>query len=569
MLRSHFKKLIFFVLLLGLFALSCTKTELAKINTINTNIGNLTSAPPASLFLTATNNTQSSFEYFYDLNRFNFPLAQIFTNSLKGVANNTLTDGNTISNRYSVFLSASGVGNYLTDAEREFYSYYSPGQQAERSSWVPIFRILKAYYAFYVSDVYGSIAYTNAFKAKEGILKPTYDTQEALYDTLEAQLKNAVVTLKTLPGTVKLEAFDLYYNGVAIQWVKAANALRLKIAMRLMKRSPAKLASIANEVLNNNTELMANNIDSWRLRPGNSYFGGSGGNWDPLSVFAKGIKGTVDFMWNNVDPRIRLFYQKNNYSQDNINTAISAGIYPAGTIEPVRRYIGSYASFDAANSPANSRLQSKIIVNSTLTLDTLSTIQDRLISPSNKDANGVSGSGNGTFILISYADLCFMRAELAARGITTENAQTLYNAGIEASISMYDEIASLAQVYNYSAVQSSEISNYKTSADVVYNSSKALEQITTQAYINYFLQPNEAWALIKRTGYPNASTKLVYEIFMINGAVATYPRRATLNDPSLADDNYVNEKAALDGMKADPNFGNPGDNAGRVWWDVP
>jgi hypothetical protein len=568
MLQSHFKKLLFFVSMLSLFALSCSKKELAKINTINTNIGNLTSAPPASLFLTATNATQSSFEYYYDLNRFAFPLAQIFTNSLKGVANNTLTDGNTISSRYSVFFNATGVGNYLTDAEREFYTYYTPSQQADRSSWVPIFRILKSFYAFYVSDVYGSIAYSKAFKAKEGVLQPTYDTQEALFDTLDTQLKNAVAVLKTSPGAIKLDAFDLYYGGDATKWAKAANALRLKLAMRVMKRNSSKSTSIIHEVINDNTALMASNSDSWLLQPGHSYWGGSG-NWDPTSVFAKGIKGTVDFMWNNSDPRIRLFYQKNNYSQANINTAISAGIYPAGTMEPMRRYVGSYASFDAANSPANSRLESKIIVNSSLTLDTLSTIQDRLISPYDKDANGVSGSGAGTFILISYADECFMRAELAQRGVTTENAQALYTAGITASIQMYDAIASLAQVYNYSAVQTSEINSYLASPDVVWNPSKALEQITTQAYINYFLQPNEAWALIKRTGLPNASTRLVYETFMINGAVAPYPRRATLNDPNPADDNYANEKAAIDAMKADPNFGNSGDNSGRVWWDAP
>jgi hypothetical protein len=54
---------------------------------------------------------------------------------------------------------------------------------------------------------------------------------------------------------------------------------------------------------------------------------------------------------------------------------------------------------------------------------------------------------------------------------------------------------------------------------------------------------------------------------MINGKLAPYPRRATLQYPSQADDNYANEKAAIDAMVADPNFGVPGDNTGRVWWD--
>lgn len=563
---------------LSLLQLSCKKSDLAALNT---KPGTLVTAPPEGLFLTGTLVTQSSFEYFYDLNRFISPLSQLFTNNAKGVATNVFTEGNSLSNRYSRFFSTTndpknpvGIGNYLTDAERQFDTLPA-AYKAARLSWKPIFRVLKAYYAFYVSDVYGTIAYSQAFHAKEGITRPVYDPQQALFDTLDNQLKSAVANLKTATSNaseIPLGSYDLYYGAKAdeiIKWIRAANSLRLKIAMRLMKRDPSKLAAIAAEVIADPVGLMSSNDDSWLFQPNNSYTGGSGGNWDPFSsgVGGKGIKGTVDFMWNNTDPRIRLYYQQNNYTQDNINFAIAAGKLNAGTVSPARRYVGSYASPDAANSVANSRLQSTITVNGSLTLDTLSSIQDRLISPGNTRTPGVNGTGSATFILISYADVCFMRAELAARGITADDAATYYNAGVSASISMYDGIAALAQIYNYKAVDPSEITAYLNSPDVKFDGAKALEQITTQAYINYFLQPNEAWALLKRTGMPNSTTTLVYETFIINGKAAPYPRRATLQNPSQADDNYANEKAALDGMMADPDFGVPSDNTGRIWWD--
>ncbi len=563
------KNILGYLILAGIFGVSCKKSELASINT---QPGFSTTAPPASLFLNATQNVATNFEAYYDNNRFLYPLAQIFTNSTanpRQVTTNTLTDGNSLSNRFSNFFSTSGLGNYCTDAEREFYIYYSASDQANRISWVPIFRILKAYYAFYVSDVYGSIAYTQGFKAKEGIYRPVFDPQENLFDTLDTQLKAAVASLKTAKASateITLGNYDQFFGTAAdpvTEWIKTANSLRLKIAMRLIKRNPTKLASIANEVLSDNVGVMSSNSDSWLFQPASSYWGGSG-NWDPTSLSAKGIKGTIDFMWKNSDPRMRNFYQQNNYSQANINIAIAAGILGAGTTEPARRYVGSYASHDAASAPANSRLQNTVIVNNTLTLDTLSTIQDRLISPYN---NG--GSGSGTFILLSYADVCLMRAELAARSITTENAQILYVSGITASINMYDAIASLAKVYNYTTLSSAEISTYLAAPNVVYNPSNALAQIIEQEYINYFLQPNEAWALVKRTGMPNATTDLVYETFMIGGSLAPYPRRATLSNPSQSDDNYANEIAALTGMEADPSFGVPGDNSGRIWWDMP
>jgi len=580
-MKKNMKNIRYFIGWAGAFCLllpSCTKKDLAAINT---KPGILPTATPQALFQMATLLTQNSNEYFYDYNRFMFPLAQIFTNNNKGVSANTLTEGNALSTRYNDFFSTSnniqyptGVGNYLTDAERQFNTL-AAAEQAKKQSWVPIFHILKAYYAFYVSDVYGSIAYSQAFHAREGIQQPVYDNQQALFDTLDTQLKAAAATLKTAAASsteTPLGSYDLYYgtkSDEVTKWIRAANSLRLKIAMRLMKRNPSKMASIAKEVIADNVGPMSSNDDNWLFQPGNAYFGGSGGNWDPFSGGGggKGIKGTIDYMWNNSDPRIGLYFQQNNYTQDNINIAIAAGVLAPGSTEPARRYVGSYASPDAANSPANGRLQSTQKVNSTLTLDTLSSIQDRLISPSNSHTAGSNGTGSGTFILISYADVCFMRAELAARGVTTENAQSLYNAGIAASISMYDAIGNLAQIYNYKALDPAKATAYLSAPDVAYNSANALQQIIVQEYINYFLQPNEAWALIKRTGMPNATTPLVYETFMSNGQPAPYPRRATLQYPSQADDNYANEKAALDAMVADPNFGVPGDNTGRVWWD--
>ncbi len=573
---KNIRYIIGFAALLSLVELSCTKKELAKLNTDPDILG---SAPPPALFLSATLYTQNSFEYFYDLNRFIFPVAQIFTNSGHRVSASTLTEGNSLQYRYNDFFSATptatptnGAGNYLTDAERQFDTL-AADVRAARASWVPIFHIVKAYYAFYVSDVYGSIAYTQAFKAKEGILRPVYDPQQALFDTLDAQLKSAVAALKAANASssqVFLGSYDLYYGDkadVLLKWIKAANSLRLKIAMRLMKRDATKMASIANEVLSDNVGVMASNDDNWLFQPNTAYTGGSGGNWDPLGTGgAKGIKGTIDFMWNNSDPRIHMFYKVNNYTQANINVAIDSGLLAHGTTQPVRRYVGSYAS----QGPANSRLDSTHKVNGSITLDTLSTIQDRFINPGNKDSLGNNGTGHTTFILLSYADVCFMRAELAARGVTAENAQTLYEAGITASINMYNDIAATSKViqWGFRSASSTEITNYLTAPDVKYNAGKALEQITTQAYINYFLQPNEAWALYKRTGYPNTSTALVYETFTLaGGAAAPYPRRATINYPLESDDNYANKKAAIDAMVTDPDFGVPADNTGRVWWD--
>ena len=133
--------------------------------------------------------------------------------------------------------------------------------------------------------------------------------QQVLFDTLDAQIKKAVTVLETNQPVTQLlyGTFDPFYAGVASQWAKAGNALRLKIAMRLMKRSPDKLKSIATDVLADANQMSAVG-DSWVLSVGAS-FADAGGNYNPSGFLA--AKPVVDFMKTKADPRLRMFYRPN------------------------------------------------------------------------------------------------------------------------------------------------------------------------------------------------------------------------------------------------------------------
>jgi hypothetical protein len=132
-------------------------------------------------------------------------------------------------------------------------------------------------------------------------------------------------------------------------------------------------------------------------------------------------------------------------------------------------------------------------------------------------------------------------------------------------------LTSLLLMLNWKIIslyQQTEIADYKNKPAIMYNAAKALEQIAVQAYIDFFKQPNEAWALYKRTGMPNATTSLANENIMIDGTLYQIPRRAALTAPSSSDLNAANKQAALDAMKADPDFGTGLDDLyGRIWWD--
>jgi hypothetical protein len=275
--------------------------------------------------------------------------------------------------------------------------------------------------------------------------------------------------------------------------------------------------------------------DSWVLLVGPSYADATG-NWNPNGFAA--AKPLVDFFLAHADPRLRIFYRPNKDGQ----------------------YVGSYTNPDASHAPQNAPLYA--------VADTLSLLQHRIFTPSydEGDGNGV-GNGVGFYPYLTYAEYCFIRAELGARGITSDNAGTWYTNGVTASITFYDQRATAAKITGYTAVSATEINNYLASPGIAFDATKAVDQITCQAYIDFYRQPSEAWAWWKRTGYPNTTSVLPWEPLTSNGASLTLPRRAPLTALPVTDANYANQQAAFAEMGQDPGFGSPQDPNGRVWWD--
>lgn len=536
-------------LLLG----GCKKSAFVELNT---NPNTLYSIKPEEQFLnTAIQAHGQDFEQFYD----NYRRIMYWTQQSTANAGNGSVTLKTVGNfntRYGVFYPT--LGSILTDVQ-VLISKLPVAEQAKYDQIKAIADIPKIYYAFYVSDINGSIPFTEAFQARYGgTLTPKYQTQQELYTLWDNRLKEVIGILKASPATtqVNLGKNDLYYHGDPLLWAKAAAGLRLRMAMRLMKRDPATATAIVKEVIGDATNLMSSNADGWIFYADVSFT--SGGNWAPDEFRAP--KPSVDFMFAQSDPRLRDYYQKNNYTQPNIDLAVSRNILAPGTVA-TRQYVGAPISPDAVAQVKTWFVQKK--VNDALSLDTVSYLQWRMFQP----ANG-GGTGQSFFPLITYADELFMRAELAAKGITAEDPKALYYAGIDASVTFFDAAAANAKLSDYTALAPAELVAYKAAPAIVYNPAKVLEQIAIQAYLDFYKQPNEAWALYKRTGMPNASTALANDNIMIDGTLFQIPRRAALSAPSTSDLNGSNKQTALDAMKADADFGTGFDDLyGRVWWD--
>ena len=524
---------------MALFTVSCKKQAFVEANLSPSTIYEV---KPEDQFLAAASGSQDDFEYYYDVYRsLNFWL-QYSTNG--GATGNSLNFTNPSGNfnyRYEKIFYGR-VGTRLADGIR-IIETMPEDQKAKYVDQKAIMQIFKAYYAFYVSDINGSMPYSEAFQGRyEGTLTPKYETQQELFNILDQEIKNAVATLKTAQSVAQnmLGANDPFFGSSSDQvtaWVKAGNALRLKIGMRLMKRDLSKLKAIANEVIADPVQ-MSGIDDSWALYTGATY-ADPNGNWNPTGFLAS--KPVVDFMLAKADPRLRIFYRPNTASA----------------------YVGSFPSPDDSRLPANQPLYN--------TTGAISQLQHRLFAPAFDEGNG-PGEGQGFYPYLTYAEYCFLRADLLARNIVTSGgtAKEWYDKGVTASIQYYNKRAVAAKIENFVEVTPTEITNYLAAPGVAFDPSKATEQIAVQAYLDFFRQPNEAWAWWKRTGFPNPTSVLPWAILKSNGSVLQLPRRASITVLPTTNLNYQNQQAAISVMAADAGFGNgPNDAFGRVWWDQP
>ena len=287
-----------------------------------------------------------------------------------------------------------------------------------------------------LTDVYGTIAYTEALRADEGITSPVYDSQETVYNGIFENLEAAVAQLDPAEGST-WGGGDFFYSGDIEQWERFANTLRMRAAMRLSEVAPARAEE--EFVAAYNAGGFESNADNAVLEYGTS---GPSRNpihlhftTRPLADFAVS-QAMVDTLLNHEDPRLPFFADPNADGQ-------FRGL-PNG-VEPEELGLG-YGDFSA-----------------------MSEWSRRPDAPS---------------FVMTYSEALLLQAEAAERGWIAGDAQALWRAGIAANMQQY-------------GISQADIDAYL--ADITYN---GLESIWTQQWITFYLNGNEAWSLVRRTGHP-------------------------------------------------------------------
>ena len=364
---------------------------------------------------------------------------------------------------------------------------------------IAIARILKAYIFWTITDRWGDVPYSEALKGDPNV---AYDTQESIYKDLIKELTEAVGQFTTGAAI----RGDVIYNGNIAKWKKAANSIRMLMALRLSKVYPGTAEYAATEfkaALANAAGHIAANDDNFTV----NYPGGNFRNPFYNMYFGRkdyGESKTMTDLLSSLgnDPRLSVYGAT-------VNGAFSTNGVPYGwKRESIEAWTGANPTWTYVLHPDFR--------------------QD-----------------NSPLVLIRAASLLLARAEAADRGWTTENVNNLYEAGIEASFTQW----SLPEP------EDTYLTNPAIALDNPAGTGANMPKIALQQYIAYYPDGLQGWSNWRRTNVP----ALVPAPDAINSP-KVIPRRYTYG---TAD--YALTKTGVEAAVARLQGGDKMDS--RVWWD--
>lgn len=468
-----------------------------------------------------------------------------------------------------------------------------------------ICQVVDVYHAWRIADIFGALPYSQAFQP-EKYATPAYDFNWDLYKTFETTLKEAATALNGAgTGQVTLGNQDMFYGGDYNKWLGFTNALRIKIAQRFEKRDPAQLTAVLADVAGTFAgKIMANNDGSFAINHTRDW----NNNIDDINNILFAYNASFSFVEHlkaTSDPRIKFMVRENDMGTNspqyvrvqNLGTPAAQAdlLLPENTV----RYWGKHASPASAGNAGygatgGDRYKTFALTgaNGNQTLGFESAIQSRLfiknggfggfnaLSSRNlmhDDESYVDGAAiKMKTYFMSYPDVCFMMAEIAAKGGNSlgKTAEQWYRAGVAASFDLYKAMAVATSVPNASAVSSGTFST-----TIPY---LGLPSIYTQQWVNNLLTPEEAWGTWKRTGYPQftdvragnngliGTSSIAYLENLWDGSenLQISRRDALRMSSSLNEQNFLQ---AVETQKTkDASYGvSSTDTKGRIWWDKP
>ena len=333
-------------------------------------------------------------------------------------------------------------------------------------------RIMLAYTFALLVETFGDVPYYSygspnpeRFQALqlEKYISPVYATQKEIYTDLLKELKEAAAQI--VSDSYVFKEGDYIFE-TPDKMRRFANSLRLRLAIRLKDVSDTELRTLAQQnidelkagtaVMQSEADTVELQFDSDDTNPApiyKEYFVSNRVDYSPSNSFVQLLKGQRGNF--GVDPRLQKYFAPKGLTKYQARD----GRYTES--DNLNDYIGMPYGLD--ESMADFQFKSGVAV---------SFFSSRILQP------------NYAEVFMEYSEVCFLLSE--ANGWDN----TWYKKGVEASMNKW-------------GVNSTKITNFLNTIPAANE-----ENVLTQKYIALYMNPNEAWAEYRRTGYPHTLIKV-------------------------------------------------------------
>ncbi len=433
------------------------------------------------------------------------------------------------------------VGGWLNGAFNYFYGSAAPqikyaedfaaenGYELENA----MMKVWRVWSYHRITDFWGPIPYTEFGNRERSV---PYDAQADIYNDFFTTLDEAIPVLQSNAGSTSfLGANDLIYGGSADKWLKFANALRLRLAMRVKYVDPAKSQSEAEKAAAG--AMLESNEDNAIIATSAPDF------TNPYNTITQ---------WGEFRMSADMESILKGYQDARIQ------YYAAPAAEP-----------DPTDDPAGISFPYEGMRNGQSKVDKQG-INFNALASDMAAAYTAAGAAGPNYVVMNAAESYFLRAEGALEGWNMGGtAQSFYEQGIITSHEEYGLDGSNLSGNSYVASTNTPASFDGTAPapsqvpvafDAAGTKESQLEQIITQKWIALYPNSQEAWAEKRRTGYPSFYERLNTD--NPNIPVNTVPRRVPFVDGEFTTNSDAVNEAIANKLNGPDNGSTP------LWWDA-
>lgn len=447
----------------------------------------------------------------------------------------------------------------LTDA------IHRSAEDGNRKNINAILRIYRVYMMSVITDIYGDAPYS---EAGQGYLKeiynPKYDTQEDIYNDFFTELKDAASALNAANDRI---TGDVIYNGDVAKWIKLANSLRLRYAMRISDVAPEKarkefedaLASEGGVLTSGSDDALIKYMDisfsfgqdSYTDYRGNALSQLLFGN-DPANNPSYLCSTFFNQLYNTKDPRtfmIARFYYDGLMSQTSPDNRIDLTDEITGKGIAMNPCQPGAFSYDPWPQGYDSDMMKEIAkINPSVETTMARETEPKLAN------NFLRGDNPGVVMTCAEVNLLLAEASLK-KWNTGGTVEGFYSKGVRAAMDF------LADNYGYDRISDNDFNAYIAGNGIGHTEQQAKAAINTQAWILHFTNPAECWANVRRSGYPRLKSPAEYGFGQYLTGGKDIPVR--LCYPTL--ESSYNKPGYDEALK---RMGGKDSWNTHVWWDV-